>query len=184
MREINLLPKSKQSELHYEKVLHALFKVVWISVMSFAVVFLAQLAVKLYLEGQLRYLQAKTATLRGQVDKNENAQIRLEINAINNRIADFKNLSDGTPKWSKVLKAFAVLPPSEVRIETFNLDFTKKMVSITGVSPTREKVIETYYNILNDSKNFNNIDYPLENVAKPTDINFHFTFYVNDSLLK
>ena len=55
---------------------------------------------------------------------------------------------------------------------------------ISGYSPTRELVISLYNSILQDDQDFKNIDYPLENVAKAIDINFHFTFSIQDSLLK
>jgi hypothetical protein len=184
MREINLLPKPKQQELRYEVLLNSLYKVIGISVVSFVLVFSVKLGTKLYLGSELASIQNQSEQLKGLVDKQDNAAIKNQIGQVNNEIADFSNLSAATPKWSKVLKAFAVLPPSGVKINSFVLDFGKKTVNINGTSPTRELVIQTYYNILRDSKEFYDIDYPLENIAKPKDINFHFTFFVRDDLLK
>jgi hypothetical protein len=58
------------------------------------------------------------------------------------------------------------------------------MVSITGFSPTRELVIQLYNNILQDNKDFYNVNYPFENLGKPTNVNFHFNFYLQSKLLK
>lgn len=184
MKEINLLPKPKQEELRSEVLLSSLYKIIGISVVSFCVVFLAQLGTKFYLNSDLGAINDKITQLKGQVNKQDNASIKTQIANINNRIGDFKNLAGATPKWSKVLKAFAVLPPQDVKINSFVLDFGRKSVTINGFSPTREKVIDTYNSILADNKEFYNIDYPLENVAKPEDINFHFTFNIRDDLLK
>ena len=63
------------------------------------------------------------------------------------------------------------------------IDPVKKSISINGFSPTRELVIELYNIIRNDTKDFKNINYPLENVALPKDNNFHFVFFIQDKLL-
>jgi Tfp pilus assembly protein PilN len=184
MKLINLLPKPRQEELRYQKMLSALTAALWFSLASFIMVFLLQLGVKIYLQSRQKSIQAEIGQLKSQVDKQENAQIKQQIKDINSRITDFKNLSDSAPKWSKVLKAFAVLPPPGTKINGLTIDLAKKSINISGFGDTREAVIALYESVKQDSQQFFNIDYPLENVAKPTDVNFHFTFYIKDDLLK
>lgn len=183
MKLINLLPKIKQMELRYESFFRGLLMIFILSLVSFAAVFISQLGAKFYLQAKGAAINAEITQLKSQVDKQENAGLKKKIQNINDIIADFNNLSV-SPKWSRVLKAFAPLPPSEVKINSFTIEPAKKSISITGNSPTRELVIELYNAILNDKENFYNIDYPLENVAKGTNVNFHFTFYIQDKLLK
>jgi len=184
MKTINLLPKNRQQELHYEVTLHALWVVVGLSLASFALVFLAQFATKFYLEIQAKNIKNQITLLQGQVDKQENAQVKAQVKAINDTVSDYKNLADASPKWSKVVKAFTNLPPDGVKINSFSVDIATKAVNITGIAPTRDLVIQLYNNILADPSEFYNIDYPLENIAKPANINFHFTFFVKDTLLQ
>ena len=184
MKTINLLPKSRQQEIHYTSLLSSLWLVVILSLLSFAVVFLAQFAVKIYLDAKSSSLSNQIELAKSQVNKNENADIKKKIEDANNVIADYNNLSDAVPKWSNVLKAFAVIPPSEVKINSLNVDPTTKIVSITGFSPTRELVIQLYNNILQDSNNFYNVDYPFENLMSPVNTHFHFSFHLRDKLLK
>ncbi len=184
MKLINLLPKIRQNELRYEAVYHSLISIFIFSLFSFALVFIIQFATKFYLEIKASSLSDQIAQLKNQVNKQENADVKKQVQAINDIITDFNKLSTTSPKWSRVIKAFAVLPPEEIEIKTFMIDVTKKTISINGLSPTRELVIQLYNNILKDETNFYNIDYPLENVAKPTEINFHFTFFIRDSLLQ
>ena len=184
MKTINLLPKTKQQELRWEGVLHSLTVVIWISVASFAVVMLVQYATKLFLDYQTKSVQNQIAQLNQQVSKQDNATLKLKIKNINNVISDYLSLAAAAPKWSQVLKAFAKLPPQGIYINSFAVSVPTKAVLISGFAPTREKVIELYNNILQDSQDFYNIDYPLENVAQPTNITFHFTFYVRDNLLQ
>lgn len=184
MKTINLLPKLKQQEFHYEILLNGLWTVVTLSFISFALVFLVQIGTKLYLQGQTVDLKNQIAELQGQVNKQQNAEVKAQVKTVNALISDYQNLESASPKWSRVIKAFVVLPPAGVKINTFNADAAKKAVSITGTSPTREAVIALYNNILSDSKDFYNVDYPLENVVDSTDVNFHFTFYIRDALLQ
>lgn len=184
MKLINLLPKSRQEEIAYEKILKNLYSAIWISLASFALVFLAQVAAKLYLQERQDAVQKNIENIKNQVDKKENAEVKQKIVMINNQIADYKNLADSVPKWSRVLKAFSVLPPQGVKINNFQVNVSARMVTINGFSPTREKVIELYNNLVEDSQNFYNVDYPLENLIRPTDVAFHYTFYIREDLLK
>lgn len=183
-RIINLLPKEKQQELKYEAIAHGMLKVCVISAVTFGVVVLVQLGTRVYLEHQASQLAGSIDSLQAQVNKQDNATIKTKITNINNSILDAKNLRDDAPKWSHVLTAFSELPPEGVNIASFVVDSKNKLINITGRAPTREKVIEFYNAILKDTKHFSNVDYPLENVAKPTGNNFHFSFSVNEEILK
>ncbi len=184
MREINLLPKIRQQEFQNELIVRSLYFVIWISCASFVLVLALQYATKLYLQNRLQSTQNRTELLISQVNKQDNAQIKQKIKAINNVITDYKNLLESTPKWSKVIEAFAVLPPSEVNINTFIIDAAKKSITITGASPTRELVIALHDKIEQDQEHFYNIDFPLENIVKAKDVSFHFTFFIKDELFK
>lgn len=183
MRLINLLPKPRQQELRYQAVLNSMLIVFSMSLLSFAVVFLAQFGAKFYLEAKVQAMDAEISQLKTQVNKQENASLKKKIQNINDIISDFNNLTV-SPKWSKVLKAFAPLPPDGIKISSFTIDAAKKSILINGQSPTRELVIELYNNILQDNRDFYNIDYPLEHVVKENNVIFHFTFYIQDKLLK
>ncbi len=184
MKIINLLPPARQKLLEQEAVFRALLALMGYSVLGFGLVVGAQFGVKLYLQNQATSIGASIAQLQSQVKRQENASTKKDIADINNYITDYKDLSSGIPKWSKVLKAFAVLPPPGVVISSFAPDFQSKKIIITGTASTRDVVIQLYNNILADSKEFYGIDYPLENVAAPKNDSFHFTFQVVDSLLK
>lgn len=184
MRIVNLLPKNRQEELRYEAMLRSLWTVCVFSLISFVLVFLVQFGLKIYLEFQAGSIKSQIASLENQIAQQRNTNVKDQITAINNLIADFNSLTSSSPKWSKVIKAFVVLPPAGVRINSFSIDPQTKSISIYGLSPTRELVIELYNNILKDTKNFYGINYPLENVAKPKNIAFHFTFFYNEDLIK
>jgi hypothetical protein len=184
MKIINLLPKSRQRELRYEIILHSLWVVVSLSLISFILVFLVQFATKFYLQYQNDAIKQQVVQLQGQVNKQQNTEIKAKIEAVNNLVLDYLNLANGSPQWSKVIKAFALLPPDGLKISTFSIDPGNKTVSIAGLSPTRDLVILLYNNILQDTSDFYGVDYPLENVVNPVNVSFHFTFKIQDKLLQ
>jgi Tfp pilus assembly protein PilN len=184
MKIINLLPKPKQQELKYEAIFHSLLMVLWVTLGSFLLVFAIQFATKFYLEFEAKSIANNIVVLQQAVNKQDNTTVKTEVTAVNNVVLDFKNLSDSSPKWSKLIKAFVPLVPDGVHINSLTVDAKNKNVLVTGYSPTRELVIEFYNNVLADSDHFSNIDYPLENVSKRTNINFHNSFLVKDSVIK
>lgn len=184
MKVINILPKFRQQQLRYEVLLHSLWLAVWLSVISFALVFMAQFSTKLYLQLQVGQIKNQITQLQAEVNKQQNSDVKAQVTAVNNVVSDYNNLAAAAPQWSNAIKAFAVLPPPGIKITNFDLDPLTRMVNITGLSPTRDLVILLYNNILQDQNEFYGIDYPLENVAQPTNISFHFTFFVQSKLIQ
>jgi hypothetical protein len=184
MKIINLLPKTRQQELRYEIVLHALWVVVGLSLLSFVLVFSAQFATKFYLGYENNDIKQQVALLQNQVNKQQNTEIKSQIETVNNQVSDYLNLAASSPEWSRVIKAFAPLPPAGLKISTFTIDPLQNKITINGLSPTRELVIQLYNNILQDTTDFYGIDYPLENVVNPVNVSFHFTFNIQSKLLQ
>lgn len=184
MKIINLLPQPRQRELYYDSILRNLWMVVLCSALSFVVVFLAQFGTKLYLEMQESLMKSQIQSLKTEIGKQENATVKDKIKTANGLIGDYNKLATGSPKWSQLVKAFVVLPPDGVKINNFTVNPQTKSITITGLSPTRELVIALHDAILNDKDHFFGIDYPFENVALPTNVSFHFTFFYKDSVIK
>lgn len=184
MKTINLLPPDRQSLLRLEGIFRALLSVIWLSLLSFALVFLVQLGVKFYLQSQAAGIKESIARLETQVKKQENVATESKINDLNNLIADYKNFSQDTPKWYNIVKALAALPPDGVTINSFSIDFKTLVIQISGTAATRDEVIKLHDNILADDKEFYGIDYPLENINSPNNISYHYTFTARDTLLK
>ena len=184
MRIINLLPKPRQSELRYEAMLHSLWFVCVLSVLSYVLVFMVQFGVKFYLQFEAGSIKAQITQLQAEAQKQQTSDVKTQVTQVNNLISDYNNLAASSPKWSNLIKAFAPLPPDGVKINSLTIDPVGKSIAINGLSPTRELVIQLYNNILNDKTHFYGINYPLENVAKPTNVAFHFNFYFREDLIK
>jgi len=184
MKIINLLPKTKQEELHYEDLFHSVSIAAMLAVAVLVAGLVVQLGTRVVLGQEMRSVQTKIDQVKRMTNKQENNDIKNQIKLANAQMNDFKNLADSTPAWSRVLAAFARQVPPGVKINSFTGDLQTKKIVINGQSQTRDMVIALYNNISQDTKDFHDINYPLENVAQPTDVAFHFTFYIQKDLLK
>lgn len=184
MKVINLLPKPKQKELHYEDQFRILVLFFAASMVTLALTLTGQVITSLYLANQDSAMVEEIDSLKSVVNKSENAELKAKIGKVNGQILDFKNLADLTPKWSKVILRFATLVPENMSINSFSSDIDKRKVDVSGFAKDRQAVIDFYNKVKEDTEYFTDINYPLENVAKPEDISFHFTFYINPVALK
>ncbi len=184
MKIINLLPKEKQAEQKFGTLFAIVVKLVWFSAFAFILTLLVQFGSRAFLHSKAKQVEAKIVELKAFTSLEENAKVKKEITKNNDLITDYKNLSQSIPKNSKVVRAFAPLVPTGVVIKQMRINPGKKSIEINGHAPTREAVIKLYNNIVENEKLFPNVDYPLENVARPTDNNFHFTFNVSETALK
>jgi Tfp pilus assembly protein PilN len=184
MKTINLLPKSKQQDLRYELFFRSLIVFFQVSAITFLVVFAGQFLTRIYLSQALQNVNSQIESIKRLSNKEENTTLKNQIKLVNNQITDYKTLAEAAPHWSRVLKAFAADVPDGVQVVSFVADSSKKQITINGSGKTRDDIITLYNNINNDQTNFSNIDYPLENVSRPTNAPFHFTFTIRDTLLK
>jgi Tfp pilus assembly protein PilN len=183
MKRINLLPKQKQKELAQERRLYSVSRAIGLSAIILLLGVAVQFGVWAYLSRQIKSSQAEIEQLKGIANKSENAAVKGQIIKVNGILSDFNKLSAKNPQWSAVLSAFVKNVPNGVKISQFDASVEKKEVLISGFSPSRDLVIDLYNNINSDKEHFANINYPLENVTKPTNVLFNFTFTVNDNLL-
>jgi hypothetical protein len=151
---------------------------------AFVLVLLGQFGVKIILQSKVKKIEANINELQKFSSLEENAKVKNLLTEKNALILDYKTLSQSIPKNSKVIRAFAPLVPEGVSIKQMKISVPNKQIEIYGYALTRELVIKLYDNIVEQKQLFPNIDYPLENVAKPTEINFHFTFNISPELLQ
>jgi Tfp pilus assembly protein PilN len=183
MKRINLLPKLKQSELKTERLLYSISVAVVLATVILVLGVVVQLGVWAYLSRKAVAVDAEIEQLKRVANKSENAEVKTQIQLVNSQIADFDKLSKQTPQWSAVLTEFVKHVPAGVKITSFDADTKTQEITISGYSPVRDLVIDLYNNINSDKEHFKNINYPLENVAQPTNVRFNFTFFIADGFL-
>lgn len=183
MKRINLLPKIKQRELAFEQTLYSVRVAVIFAVIILLFGVVVQFGVWVYLNRKIKFNEAQIEQYKLLANKSENASVKEQILKANSQITDFATLSAKTPKWSSVLAVFVHNVPIGVKIISFEANSAKQEINISGFSPSRDLVIDLYNNINADKEHFKNINYPLENVTRPNNVMFHFTFTIADGIL-
>lgn len=177
MRIINLLPPSEQNLLRKEEILGNLKAVFVLAVFSY-------LLVAAGLIGEHFYLQKNASNLQDMISKQEQVlkdqdQTQQAVQKDNAIVTDYTSIGSNQLHWSKILEDFATLVPSDVLITDLSADTQSKKIDIQGQSSSRDSVLQLRSNI-SSSELFNNIDLPLQNLEKPTNLQFHYSFYLSN----
>lgn len=178
----NLLPKPDQSDVRMEKITSRLLNLlVWVA-LSLAVLVVLLLGTRIYLASELGRVKDRIVLQQQAVSKEENLEIKRELEEFNTHLANLAAFEENQGFWSEIMINFARLLPSDLVIDTLSADRKTGQISITGFSSSRDSVLMLRENLLT-SDYFENVNFPLSNLTRPTDVNFRYTFFVNNDLL-
>jgi Tfp pilus assembly protein PilN len=183
MKVINLLPQSEQKSIRQEKLFSSFRKFLLASAMTYALVIAGVVGWKFYLQSTLVGVDADIKKNQAFIDKQENDNIRKEAQKNNNTVTDYITLAKANPNWSNVLIELSRLVPSDVVLTSLAANTKTGKIELLGVGLTRDAVLKLRSNIAGSST-FKNINLPLENLQKPTNVVFSYAFYLADGALK
>jgi Tfp pilus assembly protein PilN len=182
MRVINLLPKSEQKALAQENLFTYFKRFVMFSAGSYVLLILILLGWRIYLNSTYSDLDGDIKRSQALIDRQDNDAARKQIQKYNNTSTDYLSLAAASPKWSKVLESFSRMVPSDVLITSINANTKTGKIDIAGVGLTRDAVLALRSNIA-ASQLFKNVNLPLENLQKPSNVVFNYSFFVADGVL-
>lgn len=182
MKTINLLPSSEQEILRQEKMLATLRRFVIVSFLSYAAVALVFIASRFFLLEHLSTLDVEIQKQKIIISKQDNTALKTQVEKNNAIVSDYNNLAQANPRWSAVLEEFALLVPADLVVKSFSANTATGKIDIAGSSLSRDSVLRLRANLAS-SKLFKNVDLPLENLQKPFNADFHYTFYLQDKVL-
>ncbi len=182
MKIINLLPPSEAENLKQIRTFSWVRTFVIASVGVYILVVLLLIGYRFYMASTLSGLDSQISAEKKIISQANNIVLQKQIDDTNHIIGDYNKLSDQNPNWSKILKGFANLVPQGIYIQGFTANADTGMVQVTGVAATRQEVLDLHASIA-ASPLFRDIDLPLDNLQKPTNVSFHYTFYVTNGSL-
>ncbi|GAC1574107.1 MAG: hypothetical protein NVS3B9_5480 [Candidatus Doudnabacteria bacterium] len=183
MKVINLLPQTEQKIIQQEKFQQSFKKFLVACVLSYFLLSALLIGWRLYLMATLANVDSDIKKNQSIVDRQDNDTLRKQVMQINGTTTDYLTLTGSNPKWSKILMAFASLVPGDSIITSLNGNTQSGKIDIVGVGATRDSVLLLRSNIAG-SPLFKNINLPLENLQKPTNVLFSYTFYLADGALR
>lgn len=179
---VNLLPKEDQSETRIDKISNFVAIFFFWVVLSLLILSLLFLVAYVYLKSEYNQISTQIDLQRQVVSKNENVRIKKELNDLNIRLFNLVNLDKYHGNWSEVILKFSGLLPADVAIDSFSADRSTSRIQIIGVAKSRDSVLKLRENLL-ASDYFENVNFPLSNLIRPTEVSFRYTFFVKAKAL-
>jgi|GEM_PF-1674986 len=89
--------------------------------------------------------------------------IEAQVNQINHKVASAEDIVKKRPQWSQILSMISQATPKEVQIKTMEVSAISKVISVSGVALSREKIAlfkeklerEGFSNVIFASSTFN-----------------------------
>lgn len=181
---INLLPKPIQKTRQYELLLKAIQAFVVMSFVLYGIAIALQIGAEIILTSSLSKTKEEIISIQKTSSQEESQKAKDAVKAVNARVLEYKNLSDGVPQWSNFIKQFAALVPPEIKINAVSADIISKKVYVSGLAQTRPDVLNFYHNFSAATDTFTQINFPFDNIVRENQVPFNYTFVIQDQVLK
>jgi Tfp pilus assembly protein PilN len=183
MRSANLLPREEKELLEKERLLLAVRRFIIFSALSYAIVFGMLFTAGLYDRLLLESVDSQIQQEDTGEAKKANAELKTKIDRYNSIFNDYNTIAANNPEWSNVLLEFAGLVPADIVIQSFNANTASGKIEVSGFARNRDSVLKLRDDLQN-SDYFKNTDFPLENLTKPGNLSFRYTFFLEENVLK
>lgn len=152
---INLLPPPMKNQLKYAKINRHLIKYVWVAVIVLGLM-LAMFGVTFFLiHREIGITQAKLADQEEAIKVYGN--IEKEAESLADRLKAISDVQKNQNHFSELFKELASLTPSDVSIESLQIDSEKSTATLTAISNNYTSAAGLR-NQLAKSTRFNNVD--------------------------
>jgi Tfp pilus assembly protein PilN len=181
---LNLLPQERKEAFHWR--LCAKSEIFWGSkILGFLVIFCAPfLFINLYIQNRIAGLNDKISAFAQTEEMKQIEELGKSSQNINAALGKIDKISGERIYWTDVLTEIIKNIPSGIQIFSFEiapveakgqtLAAKEGKFIIIGKAKTRDEVLALERN-LKSSDNFKNIEFPLENLVKRSEVEFKFT---------
>ncbi|MFH0906998.1 MAG: PilN domain-containing protein [bacterium] len=175
MLQLNLLSPAEKEKIKMNKFIH--FIVFFgISFLALLIVFSLLLASVLFSSSIIVKSQNKLIEVRENDEKSQQlVEIETKINNVNEHINQINIKQKNSVIWTFVFEELSKLTPLGIYLNSFSYYISGNIISISGNADNRDNLL-LFKKALEQSPYFDEIDSPLSNLIKQTDIDFYFTF--------
>jgi len=178
MIQLNLLPPLEKKEIVSHQARRKILGLGLIGLMLVLVFLVLLSTVWFYLLIQLRSMEGIITNLENSTQGQAARQYQKEVEDANKKLKSFSQLSSAVKEFSPWLEHLTALPRSGVKFE--QLSFDGKEIKLQGHAQARDNLL-TFKQALSASEYFQNLDAPLQNFLKQSDIDFSFSFRLKDN---
>jgi len=175
MIKINLLPSAEKKQLELASFIRlaASFGIwILISLIIFVLLLVSTYgSLAILLKDQNRLIEIRRADRKTQ----RLVEIEETIKKVNNQLIDIHLKQKELIVWTPVLEELSKITPVEIYLGNFTYQSSLNRISITGLANNRDRLL-FFQKQLEDSPYFIEIEAPLSNLIKQTNIDFSFSF--------
>lgn len=173
MLTLNLLPPEEKKSLNIQ-IANRRLLIVGLAIIFNLLIFISALGLIWFsLTLKLKNNQQELTALRHKLSLENFLPLQEKIQQINNKLETLNKIQIDHKYYSRILEHLLTLIPAETKIKT--IDINENRINLQGFAPRRELVIQLKQN-LETRPIFENIQSPIENFLKSTDIDFIFSF--------
>ena len=145
--------------------------------------FLMFLLLTVFLAGSLTFLNFRYSAFEKNINDQQSKIIQTEtiktiqgrIDNLNSSLSALKKIQDKKSDLYGVLDKVDTELFKQVKIYSLQIDRESKLITVSGFAPQRENLVEIR-DAIDASPDYKEVEFPLANLANPTNINFHFSF--------
>ena len=171
MISLNLLPKNKKAEIGLTQFYITLKNVIILMLLITIMVAIVLLATKAALQNHFNEIVAQS-TLTTQYATSFNQGVQ----KFNKKLSTVEKIQQDYVAWTDFFIIISQLVPPDVTISSIDSNLQKTL--IFGVAKDRNALLQFQQNLKN-SNIFKNVETPLENLLKRTDIDFNIKADIN-----
>jgi len=173
MISLNLLPPGRKEAFrwrqHTKKVISIGIRMIFLLICFSVPLF----AINIYLSGEINAINTEIKLYEDTESIQRLNTMERSFKNINNALIKINKISDEQISWFDVFEKITIITPSNIQVLSLQIDSDGKFV-IVGNAETREDVLE-FGKRLKNSTDFSDIQTPLDNLIRSTNIDFKFT---------
>ena len=144
---------------------------------SLAVLIAIFLAIRFYLNIEVKQTREELARETGLLNSLETSAFRKEVERFNAELANFEILEKKQGKLSGILTEIAQKMPADLTLDRLTVDQSTGRIEIAGRASNRNSVL-SFRQALIASERFKNINFPLANLEKPSNVAWQYRFFL------
>jgi Tfp pilus assembly protein PilN len=171
---INLLPSQYKDELLTAKTERLIVIIGFLIFIFFLSLFLIILAIEIYLTDQVNVQKSFLELQRKEKGGPEIKEMEEKTKNVNLKLSRLDNFYQGQIHLAEILERINSTLPGGAYLTNFSYSKDTSLISISGFSPTREKLKEFQINLSEtfQKKDIKEVDVPMANWIEATNINF------------
>lgn len=191
MISLNLLPPKERKGLYFRKITWLIWIYVGQLLIAFLIFALLLGLIWFFLSSQIKIVEEELNSYEVGIKKEALAELEEKIAQANAKITAIEKLQNEHKYSSLLFEEIVALMPTGTKLENINIQTqpaTKKepaktKLALSGYAPRRENVLEIK-DCLEKSIYFTEVESPLSNFVKATEINFNFSALIKEGQLK